>query len=398
MSEPAIVVLLVRLANLQVSLPEHSIRTTAHKMNLLCFPNELLLMIAKELESPKDVSSLLQANRHLASFLSPVLYDSALHTRYYREAALFWAVASGNEPMVRFLVEGGFQGHGNHRLVHRTTGKCDGATLKWVLEEGVDLVIGVGYKGQTALEWAVWHGREALTTLLLARGAYLRMAFYMAVQRRNEMIIDLLFAKGDITFADDGTGKTLLHEAVRGCNEPVVRSLLDRGADVAAMDYKLYTPLLTAVQHGDKALNIVELLLERGADPQDRDYVNRTALHLAAANKGAKTIELLLERGADANAQDDNQRTPLHAAVQYKCPVIDLLLENGADIDTQDTFGRTALSLAAQQVSRLMVGRLLEKGADTTIADNYGRIVPDWVLRKREQHETRKTLNTCNYS
>lgn len=352
-------------------------------MNLLCFPNELLLMIAKELERPKDISSLLQANHHLASLLSPVLYNSALRTRYYREAALFWAVASGNEPMVRLLVEGGFQSHGNQRLVHRTSGKCDGETLKWVLEEGVDLVIGVGYRGQTALEWAVWHGREALTALLLARGAELRMAFYMAIQRQHKSIIDMLFEKGDITFADGNSGRALLHEAVQGCNESVVRSLLDRGADIAGVDYKRYTPLLTAVQCGDKALNIVGLLLERGADPQDRDNINRTALHLAAASKGVRTMALLLERGADANAQDDHQRTPLHAAIQHKCPVIDLLLEKGGNIDTRDSFGRTALLLAAHQGSRLVVRQLLERGADTTIPDNCGRTVPDWVLGKK---------------
>lgn len=352
-------------------------------MNLVCIPNELLLIIAKELKKPKDISSLIQASRRFAYFLTPVLYNSALRTRYYREAALFWAVATDNEPMVRLLVEGGFQTHSKQRLVHRTSGACDDKTLKWVLEEGVDLVIGVGYRGQTALEWAVWHGREALTALLLARGAELRMALYMAIQRQHKPIISMLFEKGDITFADDNSGRALLHEAVRSCNEPVVRSLLDRGADIAGVDYKRYTPLLTAVQCGDKALNIVGLLLERGADLQDRDNVNRTVLHLAATSKAVKTMGLLLEMGADANAQDSHQRTPLHTAIQHKCPVIDLLLERGVDIDTRDRFGTTALLLAAHQGSRTVVVQLLEMGADTTIQDNCGNRVPKWVLEKK---------------
>lgn len=351
-------------------------------MNLLCLPNELLLVIAKQLQSPKDISSLLRTNRYFASFLSLVLYNSALRTRYYREAALFWALGSSNEPMARLLIGRGFERYGNKGLVHRTSGKCDGENIEWALEKGVNIVIGRGYIGWTALEWAVWHEHEALVTLLLTQGAKLRTAFYMAVQRQHKTIISLLFEKGDITFADDRDRKTLLHEAVEHCNEPAVRLLLDRGADIAAVDHKRYTPLLTAVQCGDKALALVGMLLERGANLEDRDNINRTALHLAAANKGIRTVGLLLERGADANAQDDQQRTPLHVAVEHKCAAIEPLLENGVDIDAQDSFGRTALFLAAQQGSRLVVRQLLKKGADATIPDNCGKTVPGWGYKE----------------
>lgn len=355
-------------------------------------------MIAKELDKPKDVSSLLQTNHRFAFLLTPVLREFALQIRYYGEAALFWAAASGHEPMVRLLLERGFEMEvkaANRKLLHRAPGKCDDATVKRVLEEGANLVLEESTNPPikdncwelSALQWAAFHGHEALVALLLSKGAdtsvqnsHGRTALCLAVQRKNKLIIDLLLEKVDVTFADK-LGRTPLHVAAEHCDKTAVESLLGRGADINSADIdQSCTPLLTAVRRGDEALGLVELLLERGADIEAKDNLERRALHLAAAKMGTRTVGLLLGWGADVNAQDTYRRTPLHVAVQYKCPAIGLLLEKGAAIDVQDIFGRTALLLAAQRGSSLAVRMLLEKGADVTIPDYCGRMVPDWVL------------------
>lgn len=359
-------------------------------MSLLIFPNELLLMIAKELDKPKDVISLLQANHRFAFILTPVLHEFPLRTRDYGEAALFWAAASGHESMARLLLERGLKMEiegASGKLLHRAPGKCDDATIRLVLGEGANLIISNSLWKMTALQWAASRGRRALVELLLSKGADTSVqdhrahtALCLAVLHKHKAVIDLLLKEVEVTFVDRH-GRTPLHVAAKCCDATVARSLLDRGADIAAVDNENgCTPLLTAVRRGDEALVLVELLLERGASIGDRDSLQRTALHLAAANKGIKTAELLVERGADVNSQDSYLRTSLHVAVQFGCPVVGLLLEKGAAIDVQDIFGRTALLLAAQRGSDSAVRLLVEKGADATISDNCGRLAPGWVL------------------
>jgi ankyrin repeat protein len=80
---------------------------------------------------------------------------------------------------------------------------------------------------------------------------------------------------------------------------------------------------------------VVQLLLERGADPNIRNDNGKTALWLALQvgchdpKKGLPVIKLLLEAGADVNIRDNEGQTPLQWAVSYTCPkkeVADLLL------------------------------------------------------------------------
>ncbi len=83
-----------------------------------------------------------------------------------------------------------------------------------------------------------------------------------------------------------------LDEAVEAGDVAAVTSALDGGADVNALGPGKRTPLIVAAGQG--RLDLVALLLERGAEPQWRDASDETALLKAAANGHAQVVAALL--------------------------------------------------------------------------------------------------------
>ncbi|XP_045322280.1 ankyrin repeat domain-containing protein 26 isoform X1 [Leopardus geoffroyi] len=98
----------------------------------------------------------------------------------------------------------------------------------------------------------------------------------------------------------------------------------------------------------------------------DRDKMNRTALHLACANGHPEVVTLLIERKCHLNLCDNENRTALMKAVQCqeeKC--VNILLENGADPNIRDVSGNTALHYAAFGDNISIIEKLLLYNANT---------------------------------
>ena len=80
--------------------------------------------------------------------------------------------------------------------------------------------------------------------------------------------------------------------------------------DVNVKDDSDWTPLIIASSAGH--LDIVRMLVERGASVNEVTAEGRSAL-LYAASKGRDSIvQFLLEKGADVNKADKLGATPLH--------------------------------------------------------------------------------------
>jgi uncharacterized protein len=111
------------------------------------------------------------------------------------------------------------------------------------------------------------------------------------------------------------------------------------------------TPLMRAARNGD--LPLMRLLLEKGADPNRRTRAGMTALLFSMApgrRKSAKdaveAVKACLDGGADVNAVNEVGETPLHAAVAQGPAMVALLAERGAKLDVKDKQGRTPLDVA----------------------------------------------------
>lgn len=108
---------------------------------------------------------------------------------------------------------------------------------------------------------------------------------------------------------------------------------------------------------------VVANLLNHGYSPVELCF-DRTVLHMAAGLGYVDMVELFLDAGADPNVQDDLGGTPLiNAAASSSVDVMKLLLSRSADVNCQRSNGLTALHMAARSGNLEMVEYLINRGA-----------------------------------
>jgi hypothetical protein len=128
---------------------------------------------------------------------------------------------------------------------------------------------------------------------------------------------------------------------------------------VNAKDGYYVTPMHAAAVAGH--VDILSLLLERGADVDGRVGIGVTPLHRALADGRVKAVQFLIERGADIKAVDNRGRTSLHfAAIAMEIEPVRLLLEHGADVNARDEWGRTPSDTARRNKRQEIVANLSE--------------------------------------
>ena len=131
------------------------------------------------------------------------------------------------------------------------------------------------------------------------------------------------------------------------------------------------------------------------SDAADVNAANRagdTLLMIAAQHE--QVVELLLQHGAEINKQNSKGLTTLMFAADYGHErVVELLLQHGAEINKRDSEGFTALMLAAGYGWTEIVLLLLRAGADTTSALQLAAdstYAPSRSMRRRRQRRRRQ--------
>lgn len=145
--------------------------------------------------------------------------------------------------------------------------------------------------------------------------------------------------------------RSLLHDASGAGNVSLVQQLLDMGAGDTAGDNRAPSPLYCVANEcsAPGAGQIVRALLQRSAARVNATHgVKRcTALHMAARRGNVDVIEALLDGGADIEARDSAGDTPLRRAVN--CNKVDaarLLFARGADPDSKGSRALTPAGAA----------------------------------------------------
>jgi len=117
----------------------------------------------------------------------------------------------------------------------------------------------------------------------------------------------------------------------------------------------------------------LRILLENGADPNEKDRGGDTLLHLASKYNEVETTKFLLRYGANPDEKNGYNYAPLHYASRYNyVEVVKVLLENGADPNVKDDRGDTPLHYAVDLYRKNfeVISILLKFGADYTLTND----------------------------
>jgi ankyrin repeat protein len=116
------------------------------------------------------------------------------------------------------------------------------------------------------------------------------------------------------------------------------------------------------------SLEVMDILLQNGADPEIEDDQNWRPVHIAASWGSVEALRLLHSRGASlwTPGGADRDTTPLHlAAMNGRLAIAEAILEEPpANLDLSNKRGWTALHFAAYYDHATVVRRLVGEGAD----------------------------------
>jgi ankyrin repeat protein len=242
--------------------------------------------------------------------------------------------------------------------------------------------------GTTALHATAWTGNADLFQILLEKGADSSICDYdgwsvaiCAMSRGHDSISRLLLehSGGD----EDMLVKTykLRHAAKSGNSDTVLGMLLEEQAAHGhgqTSELFLSEALFGAAEGGHEVL--VQVLLEKGADPAATDNTGSTALHWAGWGGHTEIGNLMYDEKDDVDTSD-GQGEGLASRLRLTSPhhesVIRMLLRKRVDINTQNSQGCTLLHWVSGAGSVPMVKFLLDNEADINIVDSSGRTAFD---------------------
>jgi ankyrin repeat protein len=193
-------------------------------------------------------------------------------------------------------------------LLHRIVLNLHGKPLSQALTEDPTTINHTDATGRTALHWAAARGNHhALTTLLTHGGgadpnlldAQHSSALSYAAEKDHTACVRALLAAGahtDPLVASHHRVGSPLNCAARNARERnLIQALLDAGAEVDAAGVDGRTPLLHAARTDNAAF--VEVLLERGASTDVVSVAGQTALTAAVAGNCHGVVEAVAVTG-----------------------------------------------------------------------------------------------------
>lgn len=126
--------------------------------------------------------------------------------------------------------------------------------------------------------------------------------------------------------------------------------------------------LFAAIRDSDVA-RVGSILKDHPGALADRDPLGMTPLAYAAGDGQIEIVTLMLNKGADVDEPDRYGRTPLWwAAFWGRSEMIKLLSARGADVETADGRGVTPIAIAKDSGNAQAVRTLMARGAGRVVS------------------------------
>lgn len=190
---------------------------------------------------------------------------------------------------------------------------------------------------QKAFFEALQRGKPDLLGALITEGADVNQSiegFTPLMLARDAKTVKILAEAGaDVNARSELLKQTMLMFAVSNGKADVVQALVDAGADVRAKDPDTgMTALAHAVMGKRSQMEIIRILLEAGANPDEGEILGMSMLNYAAVGGKSEVLQALIEGGADINVANEQGATALMAAVAARrTEAAKVLIDAGAD-------------------------------------------------------------------
>ena len=184
-----------------------------------------------------------------------------------------------------------------------------------------------------------------------------------AVRRGQEARVAALAAAGaPLDARGPVMGLTALHVAVITGSVPLVKRLLELGANPNVLGDRDASALTTAVVHS-APLEVLDLLAQHGAAPATRNADGFGMLHAIAETDHTQYLPWAIARRLDLEARTSHGHTPLHVAAGLgHVAALRALIAAGADRQARSPTGQTAHDIAVAE-GKPAAAKALEPGS-----------------------------------
>ncbi|XP_071494341.1 E3 ubiquitin-protein ligase mind-bomb-like [Diadema antillarum] len=321
--------------------------------------------------------------------------------KHSSRTALHVASHEGYLPVVQLLVEANApleekDDDGDTALAYAVIGN-NPSIVEYLIKRGA-YANATNKRRLTPLHLSAAKGHQACAMKLLRRGGSVNvqdnvgnLPVHLAIKRNSDSLLEPLInnPQADLRLRN-AKGFTPLHYAVRNKLPEAVKLILARDPKLCEIQKDDgYTPLHLAVVNNH--IDIARQLLEHASGSVNvaENGGKATPLHFATHLGYSEIIEMLVDHGADVNAKDKDADTALHVAVKRRrssrreavrsTSTFDKLREELRDT-TLKTSGDTLLAY------------LIRHGSDVTIKNKHG-LRPLDLLRDQDLRKFLMTLS-----
>lgn len=308
-------------------------------------------------------------------------------------SALSHAVRSKELKLVKLLLEKG----ANPNLINkdnlRTTAlmQCSNVNSPEIaallIEKGADVNI-LDKNGDPVIHWAAYFGQEELTQLLLDHNAKTDLSsihsdgvMQVALKEWKSNIVATLMVNGVSTVLVSASGKKLI-DAVKTQKIQFLQNTLTK-VSTNTLDASGTPLLVIAAEQGH--LDIVKVLLKKGADINIMNPTGHTALNRSIYFEKQEVVDFLLDQGADVNKTDDIFILPplIAAAIKNNAEIGKKLIEHGAEVDVLDKINKFSPLIWAVIYGHIdFVKMIMDYKPNLNIITTYGTTVNEMTQNK----------------